>query len=76
MALHMLTDQMREEQVEWSLAVALTAMSDAALNGTSLRRTQAVVEHLTQVAGNEAVALPLRNACDKLVDFWENIHLQ
>jgi len=76
MALHKLTDQMREESAEWSLAVALTAMSDAALHGLSLRRTQAMVDHLSSVAANEGVAPPLRDACDKLVDFWENIHLQ
>jgi hypothetical protein len=76
MALHMLTDQMREEQVEWSLAVALTAMSDAALNGLSPGRTQAVADHLALIADNEAMTLPLRNACDKLVDLWENIHVR
>ena len=72
----MLTRQMRAEQVGWSLAVALTAMSDAALNGLSIRRTQAVVDHLACVAANEAVTQRLRAACDRLIYFWEDIHLQ
>lgn len=80
MTMHRLTAQMHErmhsEQVEWALAVALTAMSDAALNGLSIRRSQTVVEHLACVAANQATAPSLRNACDKLICFWEDIHLQ
>jgi hypothetical protein len=80
MALHRLTEQMHEqmhcEQVEWSLAVVLTAMSDAALHGLSIRRSQTVVEHLACVAADEATTPSLRNACDKLICFWEDIHLQ
>ena len=76
MILHKLTDQMCEERVEWSLAVALTAMSDAALHGLSIRRTQAIVDHLAVIAADGAVTQQLRHACDKLIYFWEDIHLQ
>lgn len=76
MALHRLTAEMNEEQVGWSLAVALTAMSDAALQERTMQRSRNVVEHLASVAANEAVTLQLRTACDKLIAFWEDARLQ
>jgi len=73
---HQLSGRTLDVQTEWALAVALQTMSASALDGLSLRRTQAVVDHLRIVAGCRSVSMGLSATCNKLSTLWQAIDLQ
>jgi hypothetical protein len=63
-------------RIEWSLAVVLQTMTASRLNGLTVRRTQAVVEHLRTVAESQAISMELRRTCAHLSKSWQSIELQ
>lgn len=64
-----------DTQTAWALAVAMQAMSASALEGFSVQRTQAVVEHLRTAAEAHTAGTELRTTCERLCDLWETIDL-
>jgi hypothetical protein len=62
-------------RIEWSLAVVLQTMTASALNGLTVRRAQAVVEHLRTVAESQAISMELRSTCAHLSESWQSIEL-
>lgn len=73
---HQLSGRALDVQTEWALAVALQTMSASALDGLSLRRTQAVVDHLRIVAGCRSVSMELSATCNKISELWRTNDLQ
>jgi hypothetical protein len=73
---HRLSGQHWDVQTEWALAVALQTMSDSALTGLSVHRTQKVVDHLRTVSASRTASTELRNTCDRLCGLWQTIDLQ
>jgi hypothetical protein len=70
------TRRRMDVQTEWALAVVLQVMSDSALNGLSVRRTQAVIDHLRMAAKCPSISMELSATCDKLCCLWQTIDLQ
>ncbi len=63
-------------RIEWSLAVILQTMTASALDGLTVRRTQAVAEHLRTVAESQVISPELRTTCANLSESWRTIDLQ
>lgn len=60
-------------RTEWSLAVVLQTMTASALTGLTVRRAQAVVEHLHVIAQSRSLPIELRAACANLSRSWKMI---
>ena len=58
-----------------ALAVVLQSMSHSAVDGLTLRRTQAVVEYLLALAKSPIVSDELRDTCEKLGKRWQTIDM-
>jgi hypothetical protein len=63
----------RRLEVQMALAVVLQSMSHSALEGLTLRRTQAVIEHLRALAKPPIISDELRGTCSKLGTLWQSI---
>ncbi|WP_334188336.1 hypothetical protein [Noviherbaspirillum sp.] len=63
----------RRLDVQMALAVVLQSMSHSAVEGLTLRRTQAVVEHLRALATSPIVSSELRDTCRELGKVWQSI---
>ena len=64
-----------DDSIAAALSIALQAMSDAALIGLSVQRTQTVVDYLEITANNPLAQEGLRASCRRLAEFWHTIDL-